>query len=222
MRQCAVRFHRTQLGRGHGVFLIITNKKAVLNQKQPSPRRFLRFALMKGVVALFCVFLVLAAKPLHGQVRVPKEYQLKAAFLYNFAKFIQWPDKKFNDANSPIVIGVFGENLFGDELDKAVRGRKVNGREIVVRQIQTVDAASSVHLLFVPAAEDSRLAELKVSCQGASVLVVGESGTFTKRGGAIAFKIDGDNLRFEINTSAAAGAELKVNAQLLKLASNLR
>ena len=187
-----------------------------------SNKHFLRLIVLKNLITALCLASILVEQPLCGQSKVSKEYQLKAAFLYNFAKFIQWPEKKFSDANSPIVIGVFGENLFGDELEKAVRGRKVNGRGIVVKQIQTVDAASSVHLLFVPAAEDSRLAELKVNCQGASVLVVGESGTFTKRGGAIAFKIDGDNLRFEINTSAAEGAELKVNAQLLKLASNLR
>jgi len=201
---------------------MVTRKKAVLNQKPPSPRRFLRFALLKGAVALSCVFPVLAAKPLHGQARVPKEYQLKAAFLYNFAKFVQWPDKSFSDTTSPFVIAVLGRSPFGDELEKAVQGRTANGRAIIVKQVQNIGAAHAVQLLFVPAADDSRLNELKDICQAQGILVVGESASFVKRGGMIAFKVEGDNLRFEVNTSAAEGAELKFSAQLLKLASNVR
>ena len=184
-----------------------------------SNKRFLRLIVLKILITTLCL---LVAQPLCGQSKVPKEYQLKAAFLYNFAKFVQWPDKSFSDTTSPLVIGVLGQNPFGNELEKAVQGRTANGRAIIVRQIQKVDAAHAVQLLFVPASDDSRLTELKEICQTQGILVVGESTNFIKRGGMVAFKVEGDNLRFEVNTSAAAGAELKFSAQLLKLASNIR
>jgi len=187
-----------------------------------SNKRFLRLIVLKSLIAALCLSSILVAQPLCGQSKVPKEYQLKAAFLYNFAKFVQWPDKSFSDASSPLVIGVLGRNPFGDELEKAVQGRTANGRAIVVKQVQNIGAAHAVQLLFVPAADDSRLTELKEICQNQGILVIGESAGFIKRGGMVSFKVEGDNLRFEVNTSAAAGAELKFSAQLLKLASNTR
>ena len=185
-------------------------------------KRFLRLIVSKSLIAALCLSSILVAQPLCGQSKVPKEYQLKAAFLYNFAKFVQWPTKSFSDTTSPLVIGVLGQNPFGNELEKAVQGRTANGRAIIVKQIQKVDAAHAVQLLFVPATDDSRLTELKEICQTQGILVIGESAGFIKRGGMVAFKVEGDNLRFEVNTSAAAGAELKFSAQLLKLASNIR
>jgi len=148
------------------------------------------------------------------------EYQVKAAFLYNFTKFIEWPPERFADATSPIVIGVLGRNPLGDELEKIVRGRRVNGRAILVKFLPTADDISSVHLLFVPAGEETRLPA--TAWPQAAVVVVGESEACTALGGMIGFTRDADKIRFSINLESAEGRGLKISAQLLKLATAVR
>ena len=152
-----------------------------------------------------------------AEVTVSKEYQIKAAFLYNFTKFVEWPTVRFVDETSPIIIGVLGENPFGDELGKIVRDRKVNGREIVVQSLASARDAGSVHLLFVTEHGEKLLDP--VQARPAGVLTVGESGQFAARGGIIRFTLAGDKVRFEINQAASEAAGLKLSAQLLKLAT---
>jgi hypothetical protein len=103
-----------------------------------------------------------------------------------------------------------------------VRDRKINGREIVVKPCATAEAAKGAHLLFVSAAEDARFGELKQALAGTHVLIVGETDGFAGQGGMIAFKLEGDKLRFEINLDSAERAGLKISAQLLKLAWRVR
>lgn len=149
---------------------------------------------------------------------VSKEYQLKAAFLYNFAKFVEWPAKSFATPESPLVIGVFRTNPFGAELEKAVKGRKVNGHPIVVTVVPSAAAARQTQILFVGAAQDGKLAELKGALQGAPVLTVGESGGFARQGGMITFTQEGNSLRFAIDNGSAQKAGVKISSQLQKLA----
>src|SRR5262245_37705272 len=110
---------------------------------------FLRTALGLSC-GLFCSLQVSFA-----QSPVSKEYQIKAAFLYNFTKFVEWPQERFAGENAPFVIGVLGRNPFGDELEKIVHDRKVNGRTIVIRDFASATEASaasrSLHVLFVAA-----------------------------------------------------------------------
>ncbi len=147
-----------------------------------------------------------------------KEYQVKAAFLYNFAKFVDWPARSFPDANAPIVIGVLGESPFGDELEKLAKGRRINGRPIVVRWV-SAEGARSCHLLFVGAGDEGRFAGIKDGLPG--VLTVGESDGFSRRGGMINFVFEGEKIRFEINVGQAEAEGLKISAQLQKLATKI-
>ncbi len=149
---------------------------------------------------------------------VPREYQLKAAFLYNFTKFVEWPSSSFSSSSSPIVIGVLGENRFGSELEKIVQDRKFNNRRYQVRVFRTAEEAKAAHLLFIGESDPARLAEIFRGLGHASVLTVGESKRFAQAGGVITFTQEGDKLRFEINLPAAEQAGLKINAQLQKLA----
>lgn len=164
------------------------------------------------------VLLGLSALTLHAEVS--KEYQLKAAFLYNFTKFVEWPAARFAEANSPIVIGVLGQNPFDGELDKIVSGRTVNGRAILVKLIHSADELAAVHLLFVPAGEETRLPA--AAWTNAALVAVGESESFAALGGTITFTHEGDKLRFEINIAAAERDGLKISAQLQKLATVVR
>jgi len=154
-----------------------------------------------------------------AEAQTPKEYRIKAAFLYNFAKFVEWPAQCFASGEAPIVIGVLGKNPFGDELDKIVAGRKLNGREITVRIIETAADLPSVNLVFVGAGEEVRMLDKVQPSQRMGILTVGESKPFKSRGGMITFTADGDKVRFEINQGSAEQAGLKISAQLLKLAT---
>ena len=150
------------------------------------------------------------------------EYQLKAAFVYNFAKFIEWPPSSFPTASSPFVIGVTGRTALTTALETAVTNRKINGRAIVIKAVETIEATRGTHLLFVAASEDKRLREFVPVLSPAQILTIGESEAFAKEGGIINFVLEGDKCRFDINVDAAERAQLKISAQLLKLARNVR
>ncbi len=166
--------------------------------------------------------LCFAGHVLAADVAVAKEHQLKAAFIYNFTKFVEWPPKNFPDPNSPIVIGVVGKCPVYDEITRVVKDRKLNGREFAVRIIDTPEAARSVNLLFFCASEDGRLAEFLSAPLGANILTVGESEQFARQGGVINFLMEGYKIRFDIDMLGAERAGLKVSAQLQKLARTVR
>ena len=161
----------------------------------------------------------LGALPL--QAEITKEYQIKAAFLYNFTKFVEWPPERFPDPSGPIVIGVLGwnSNPFGQELINLVKDKKVGGRPVIVKSVETPEEASAVHVLFVSAGLELRWAKAAQSAHSTGVLTVGESAQFSAAGGIITFMIKEDNVRFEINQAAGENAGLKISAQLLKLAT---
>jgi hypothetical protein len=145
--------------------------------------------------------------------------QIKAAFIYNFTKFIEWPPKSFTDVNAAIVIGVLGDSPMAAVLDDVVRDRRVNGRPITVRTIQSAAEAASTQVLFVSATNSSLWAQVQAAIETRSVVTVGESPSFARSGGTINFVVQDDKLRFEINMTAAERSGVKITAQLQKLAS---
>ncbi|MDB6167459.1 MAG: YfiR family protein [Verrucomicrobia bacterium] len=163
-----------------------------------------------------------ALSPARLPAEVSKEYQVKAAFLYNFTKFVEWPTQHFAHEERPILIGILGRNPFGEELDKILRGRKVAGRELEVKVLASPEEAKTVDVLFVCEGEEQRLAGLWQPLLKAGVLTVGESGRFGELGGMVVFLLEGDKVRFSINLGQAEQAQLKLSAQLLKLATAVR
>jgi len=145
--------------------------------------------------------------------------QIRAAFLYNFTKFIEWPSNSFTDVNAAIVIGVLGDSSLAAALTAVVRDRKVNGRPITVRAVQNAEEAASTHELFVSATEISRWAQIQAAIETRPVVTVGESPAFARNGGTINFIVQDDKLRFEINMTAAERSGVKISAQLQKLAA---
>jgi len=179
-----------------------------------------------ALIGRWCMLLLLAGLLLTDEqvafsadAPVSKEYQLKAAFLYNFTKFVEWPSHRFAQTNSPIVIGVLGRNPFGDELEKIVKDRKVNGRDILVTNITASAGVKAVHMVFISAGEEELWRETLASLRNTAVLTVGESAVFAQTGGMINFTLQADKVRFEINQDPAETAGLKLSAQLLKLAT---
>ncbi|MFA6289772.1 MAG: YfiR family protein [Opitutaceae bacterium] len=174
------------------------------------------------LLAFFALLCLAGHAAIGATPAVSKEYQVKAAFLYNFTKFVEWPASRFPDDTSPIVIAVLGRNPFGDELAAIIRTRKVNGRELVVKIIASADEAATAHLLFVGADEETLLVGKMEPLQKAGVLTVGESPRFIASGGIINFTLETDKVRFQINPLAGQQAGLKISAQLLKLAMIVR
>src|SRR5882672_6371423 len=148
----------------------------------------------------------------------PLQYKLKAAFLYHFAQFVEWPAGTFAESNSPLVIAVLGENPFGEELERTIRGKLIDAHPCVIREIRSAaEARTNCHLLFISSSEKSRLPEIIESLRGVSVLTVSETDGFTETGGMINFVPQGKKIRFKINDDAAKSARLKIQAKLLSL-----
>ena len=184
---------------------------------------FARAALPKNVsLALLLCGLAPLASLARAESPGTKEQQVKAGFIYNFLKFVEWPADRFQDTNSPLIIGVAGKGSISTALENAVKNRKIDGHEVIVKSVDTPEGAKATHLLFVPAAEDSRVDLLLSAMSGAGVLTVGESERFSRSGGIIKFMLEGDKLRFEINMEGANQAGLKISAQLQRLAKAVR
>ncbi|HTM49610.1 MAG TPA: YfiR family protein [Bryobacteraceae bacterium] len=151
-----------------------------------------------------------------GAAEALSEYQVKAAFLYNFVKFVEWPATVAEQRGS-IVMCVIGKDPFGDALTNVVEGKKVNGRGIEIRKITEVAAAASCHVLFISGSENARLPEITKAVRVWSVLTVGEYPKFTQQGGIVNFLMDGHRVRFQINARAAVDAGLKISSKLMEL-----
>jgi hypothetical protein len=147
-----------------------------------------------------------------------REYQLKAAFLYNFVQFVQWPAGMFADAKAPIVLATVGPDPFDGALDTAVAGKTVGGHPLVVKHFAAAGDVGKCQLLFVPAGSADQFAAARRNAGPAGVLTVGEADAFLKDGGIIRFYQEDNRLRFEINQEAATKAGLQISAKLMRLA----
>jgi hypothetical protein len=165
------------------------------------------------------LFGLLAAGAGRAQESPLTEYQLKAAFVYNFAKFVEWPPAAFGEATAPMVIGILGENPIRGDLDRAIRGKTINNRPLMIKEPHSAAEWTNCHILFISPSEKKRLPEILGSLIGASVLTVSETDGFTEAGGMINFISEGNKIRFHINEAAAKTAGLKISSKLLSLAT---
>jgi hypothetical protein len=150
----------------------------------------------------------------------PTEYEVKAAFLYNFAKFVEWPAEAFPATNTPITIGIVGKNPFDGVLERSVRNKAIRGRDLIVQQMSSgADPAfKRCHIIFISAGEKGRFAEILENLKDTHALTVSEADGFLKSGGMVNFVMEGKKVRFEINDAAAAKAGVRISSKLLNLA----
>ena len=146
------------------------------------------------------------------------EYQVKAAFIYNFAKFVQWPSNTFASSNEPMAICVLGQNPFGHSLEDTVAGRAIEGRSLVVRHISIVNQAAGCQILFISSAENKRPLPILAEVKTPGILTIGESDASAADSVVINFKLEGGKVRFEINLEAAEREKLRISSRLLSLA----
>jgi uncharacterized protein DUF4154 len=148
----------------------------------------------------------------------PTEYQVKAAFLYSFAKFVQWPDDAFRDAGEPFVVGVLGTDPFGPVLDHTLEGKTALNRPVVIKRFSRVEDVQA-QILFVGSSAAGDLPRILKALRGRAILIAGESDGFAATGGMVGFKMEQHRVRFEINLGRAEEGRLKISSQLLKLAT---
>lgn len=179
-------------------------------------------ALMKRlrfmIAVLLCLSLAARAHAQSSDSSESSEYLIKAGFIYNFAQLVQWPAGTFAQADSPIVIGIFGPDPFGGIIDRVIENKKLDGRSLVVKRLKRGASIKDCNILFVSAPEASHLDEVIQSAKGMPILTIGETPGFAARGGIINLTLEGNKVRFEINIDAAKQANLSISSRLLALA----
>ena len=146
------------------------------------------------------------------------EYQVKALFLMNFIKYVEWPPAAFAGTNAPIIIGLYGEDKFGDALTNAVEGKTISGRQIIIQPIEKGSDTGKCQVLFISDSEKNHLGEILDKIKLLPVLTVGETDQFMERGGMINFVKKEGKVRLEINLAAARQAKLEISSKLLGVA----
>ena len=178
------------------------------------------FAVAPKIIIFLMAALLgaLAVSSRAGEV-APSEAQLKAAFLLNFPKYVDWPASAFSQSDSPIIVGIFGDDPVAAEFATMSAGKAVEGRPIQLLRVTTADQCRGCHVLFIHAGEDRKLPEILSALRGANILTVGESDEFLNQGGMINLARHDRRIQLEVNLDATRQTELKISSKLLALAT---
>ncbi|MEO8098893.1 MAG: YfiR family protein [Acidobacteriota bacterium] len=162
--------------------------------------------------------LAFAAAQVHSEAPAAAEYQVKAGFLFNFTKFVEWPPDTFRGPEDAIKICILGQDPFGSGLRDAVKDKVVANRPFVVRAVSSLQQATDCQILFVSASEQKRYGSVLEELKLHSVLTVSEAQNSTTSGGIINFRLKDEQVRIDIDVGAAERAKLQISSKLLKLA----
>jgi hypothetical protein len=149
------------------------------------------------------------------------EYLIKAGFIYNFAKLVEWPATAFAQPDSPLVIGILGDDPFGATLDRIVADKKINGRGFAVKRLKWTKELKDLkncNILFVSSSEKEHMDGVVDAIKWLPILTIGDAPGFAKRGGIMNFTLEDNKIRFEVNVEAAKHADLTISSRLLTLA----
>lgn len=168
-----------------------------------------------------CIILLLVSQAavICAQSRPAAAFQVKAAYLYNFTRFVEWEPDAYAAPDAPFIIGVLGNKLVGDYLQEIVRGEKVGNRPIIVQQYRSISEVRNCRILFMSAAEASRARESLPEMTGKGILTVSDGESFLKWGGMIRFFNQENKIKIQINSSAARSGQLQISSKLLSVAA---
>jgi len=190
-----------------------------------SSRRSVSFAaaqLRLRISVLLAVFCFTQGVPLCAQQTKAAEYAVKATYLYNFSRFVQWPADTSAAKGESFPICIYGEDPFGTVLDTILSGESIKGRPVVLKRVLKLQDALECRVLYISSSEDSRLKEILAGLDKTGVLTVSDIPQFSQRGGIIQFVIVANKVRFEVNLSSAQDAGLTLSSDLLKVAVAVR
>ena len=173
-----------------------------------------------AIVPLLLV-LVTATGPAAQQPRL-SEYEIKATYLFNFGRFVRWPENLPAHKDDSFGVCVLGQDPFGPALDSTFSGETVGGKPVVIKRISKPQDAAGCHILFISATEEAHLKAILSSLDDAGTLTVSDMPGFTERGGMIQFVFEGNKIRFEVNLASAASSRLVLSSELLKVASSVK
>ena len=173
------------------------------------------------LLALGTVLLLLLPGPPLSCAQSVSEYQVKAAYLYNFSKFVEWPAQAFASPTAPIRLCVLNDPAFESELNPIVKGKIVGGRAIAVIPVQNAEQARRCQILFIASSQDKQSRQIIDALRDSSVLTVGESAGFVEKGGIINFVLQDDRVQLQVNHKAATQAGLHISSRLLSVAKRV-
>jgi hypothetical protein len=178
----------------------------------------------RAIALILCalVALLMGSRQVSAEPESVREYDLKAAYLYNFTKFASWPAGSFSAPQAPLVVAVLGDERLIAALEALTRGRFVNGHPVSVKSWSPQLVTAGLHVLYVDSAHELQLPKMSGAFMARGVLTVGETDAFLAAGGAIRLTVEGDRLQFEISTAATERAGLGLSSQLLMLAKTIR
>jgi hypothetical protein len=169
-------------------------------------------------IAAIGILLTILTTPLGAIPATQTEYALKSVFVYNFCRFIDWPDSAFASPSEPLVIGIVGDDPFGPLLNEAIAGETYHGRPIQIEHYRSPREIKRCHLLFVSRSESPRLDSVLSAVAGKSIVTIGETDDFIDQGGMIALTPERNRIRLRINAAALRAARLDVSSKLLRVA----
>lgn len=174
-----------------------------------------------SLTALVLVWVLIAVSCLQAQGAKPTDYDVKAVYLYNFGRFVEWPSSV--TAKSEVFsVCVLGQDPFGPALDATLAGETISGKGIAAKRISTPEEAANCQILFMSSAEEGRLNKIIEALDKGPVLTVSDMPQFSRRGGMIQFVVEGKKVRFEVNLTAVQRAGLTLSSELLKVATTVR
>ena len=163
---------------------------------------------------------VLASGICQGQVF--NEYQVKAAFVYTFAKFVEWPPQTFSSPSAAITICILGDDPFGGFLDDTVKGKTLDDRPLAIYRLTGLPTGQECKILFIAASEGRRIQALLASLAPLGILTVGDTPDFAAQGGIIGLRLDGERIRLTVNLTAAERAKVRISSRVLSLATIIK
>ncbi|PYV41098.1 MAG: DUF4154 domain-containing protein [Acidobacteria bacterium] len=170
------------------------------------------------VIATLCWMAVGGEPNAYGSSPTSPEYLIKAAYIYNFAMFVEWPVDAFPQESSPIVIGIIGTDPFGPAIDQTVRDKRIDKRPLLIKRLQWGQDFRECHVLFISSSETGRSGDVLHQLRNFPILVVAESEGLSKQGAIINFFVEDNRVHYEINLDAARRAHLRISSKLLNLA----
>lgn len=173
---------------------------------------------MIRISVIVLLFLFIPCINLNSQIPSDAANKVKAVFLFNFTRFIDWPATSFSTEESPFIIGIVGNNPFGSYLQETVLGEKVGSHNIIIQHFENEKSISDCHVLYINSSDAGKIKETISLIESKSVLTVGEASSFNKLGGIIRFYTKQNKIRLQINTEAARIANLNISSKLLNVA----
>ncbi len=172
----------------------------------------------RKLVGLGVALALLAAPAKATSPLQPTEYGLKSVFLYQFCRFMEWPNSAFSSPNEPLTIGILGKDPFGPMLREAVAGEKYHNRPIRIKHCRDISDIKECHLLFVSRSESIPTADIVAATAGKNIVTVGETAQFVNNGGMIALTAEQNHVRLRMNLTMLRAANVEVSSKLLRIA----